>query len=109
MKAGEIAKKLNLTLAAGALGEEREISGGYIGDLLSLVMSKAKADDMWITIQTNINIIAVAVLTDVACIVIADGQTPDKNTLLRAESEGVALYTTPMSAYEVARGLCALI
>ena len=50
---------------------EREIKGVYIGDLLSWVMGRAKADDAWITIMSNINIVAVASLADVACIILA--------------------------------------
>ena len=39
---------------------DREIKGCYIGDLLSWVMGRAEADNVWITIMSNINIAAVA-------------------------------------------------
>ena len=51
---------------------EREITGVYIGDLLSWVMGRAKADCAWITIMSNINIVAVASLADTACIILAE-------------------------------------
>ena len=52
---------------------EREINGAYVGDLLSWVMGKAMADNVWITIMSNVNIVAVATLVDVACILLAEG------------------------------------
>ena len=55
---------------------EKKIDGVYIGDLLSWVMGRAKADDAWITIMTNINVVAVASLADTACIVLAEGVIP---------------------------------
>ena len=59
----ELVEKLNLkVLVEGDM--DREITGGYCGDLLSWVMGRAKADDAWITIMTNINFVAVASLAD---------------------------------------------
>ena len=58
---------------------EREISDVYIGDLLSWVMGRAKADDAWITIMSNVNILAVASLADTACIILAEGVTVEED------------------------------
>ena len=52
---------------------DREIKGVYIGDLLSWVMGRATSGDAWVTIMSNINVIAVAQLTDVACVILAEG------------------------------------
>ena len=52
---------------------DREIRGAYTGDLLSWVMGRGKQDQAWVTIMTNINIVAVATLVDFACIVVAEG------------------------------------
>ena len=41
---------------------DREIKGAYVGDLLSWVMGKAEADNVWVTIMSNLNVIAVASL-----------------------------------------------
>lgn len=49
---------------------EREVGGAYAGDLLSWVMGRASTDDVFITIMTNINVVAVASLADVACVVL---------------------------------------
>ena len=52
---------------------EREIDGVYIGDLLSWVMGRAQMDNAWITIMTNVNVVAVASLADTSCVILAEG------------------------------------
>ena len=68
---------------------EKEIEGAYIGDLLSWVMGNASANNVWITIMSNINTIAVSTLVDVSCIVLAENVEPDKDALAAAEGKGV--------------------
>lgn len=80
---------------------DRVITGGYTGDLLSWVMSGAQCGDMWVTIMTNINVIAVATLTDVACVVIADNAQIDASVIEQAKIRNVNLYRTEKSAYQV--------
>lgn len=81
---------------------EREINGVYIGDLLSWVMGRAMADDAWITIMSNINIVAVASLADTACIILAEGVEPDASVIETANAKGVNILTAEMPAYETA-------
>ncbi len=81
---------------------EREINGVYIGDLLSWVMGRAKADNAWITIMSNINIVAVASLADVACIILAEGVELDSAVKDTATAKGVNILTADMPAYETA-------
>ena len=81
---------------------EREINGAYIGDLLSWVMGRAKADDAWITIMSNINIVAVASLADVACIILAEGVTLEKSVEETANVKGVNVLSFDKPAYEAA-------
>ena len=104
MTVREMAEQLSLKPLAVADGE-RAIEGVYIGDLLSWVMGRASSGDAWITIMSNINIVAVATLADVACIVLAEGVTLDENVKQTAEQKGVNVYTTDMTAYEVAAAL----
>ena len=87
---------------------EREIDGAYIGDLLSWVMGKANENDAWITIMSNTNIIAVATLADVACIILAEGVAPDEGVATTAEAKGVNLLSSNESAYGIAKRLSAL-
>ena len=81
---------------------EKEITGCYIGDLLSWVMGRAKSGDAWITIMSNINICAVAALTDAACIILAQSVTLDDNVKALAETKGINVLKTDLPAYEAA-------
>ena len=87
---------------------EREIKGVYIGDLLSWVMGRATENDAWITIMSNSNIIAVATLADVSCIILAEGVTPDAGVTESAMARGVNLLSSKESAYEIAKRLSGL-
>ena len=80
----------------------REIDGCYIGDLLSWVMGRAQADSAWITIMSNINIVAVASLTDVSCIILAEGVTVDDSIVTTAEQKGINILLSNEKAYETA-------
>ena len=75
--------------------DEREITGVYIGDLLSWVMGRAPADSAWITIMSNTNVAAVATLADVACVILAEGVSPDEELLQTAKNRGVNLFSSP--------------
>ncbi len=83
--------------------EKRKISGCYIGDLLSLAMSKIQKDNAWITIQSNINIVAVASLMEAGCIIICDGFYPDDGVIQRADIQEVTILRTELSAYKTAK------
>ncbi len=102
MKVNELASLEGFSVVALPDGE-REISGVYIGDLLSWVMGRAKADDAWITIMSNINIVAVASLADVACIILAEGVQLEKAVTETAEAKGINILTCQMPAYEAAK------
>ena len=81
---------------------EREVDGVYIGDLLSWVMGRARQDNAWITIMSNVNVIAVGTLSDVSCILFAEGVLPEADIIEIARAKGVNLLLTPMPAYEAA-------
>ena len=90
-------------LRAVALPEgEREITGVYMGDLLSWVMGRADSGDAWITIMSNQNIIAVATLADTACIILAEDVQPDDGVAALAEQKGINLLCSSEGAYETA-------
>ncbi len=104
MTVKELKEKLELTAITLPDGD-REVTGCYIGDLLSWVMSKAQTGDAWITIMSNINIVAVAALCDTAAIILAEGVTLDDEVKSAAEARGVNILSTGKSAYEMAREL----
>lgn len=88
---------------------ERITEGAYIGDLLSWVMGKANSGNVWITIMSNINVIAVATLTDVSCVVLAEGVTLDSEVISAAEAKGVNVLSSSQSAYGIAKQLSGII
>ena len=89
MTATELCRACGFTLLAGG---DRELRGGvYCCDLLSIVMGKAKSGAAWITVMCNINTIAVAVLSDVSCVIISEGYAADEDMVKKAEEQGVCL------------------
>ncbi len=81
---------------------EREINGAYVGDLLSWVMGRAECDNIWITIMSNINVVAVASLSDVACVLLAENVTLENDVLKTAEEKGINVLSTSLATYEAA-------
>lgn len=99
MKVSELIKELNLTVFCGEENLEKEIAGGYTSDLLSDVMGHLEDDQLWITMQTHQNIVAVATLKDAAAVLIVNGASPDEETLQKGKDEGIALLGTSLSAF----------
>ncbi len=101
MTVNDLVTRLGLKTAALPDGE-REITGVYIGDLLSWVMGRASSGDAWITIMSNRNIAAVATLADTACVILAEDVQPDEGVTQLAEEKGVNLLLCAESAYDMA-------
>ena len=87
---------------------DREVEGAYVGDLLSWVMGRAEESNAWITIMSNVNVIAVASLVDVSCVILAEGVKLDDDVEKTAESKGINILSTEKSAYEIAKQLATL-
>ena len=107
MTVSDLQTALSLTPVTLPEGD-RETAGVYIGDLLSWVMGRAQSDNVWLTIMSNLNLVAVATLADVACILLCEGVTPEESVRATAEAKGVNILTTEMTAYEVAKKLAEL-
>ena len=88
---------------------DAEITGGYCGDLLSWVMGRAEEGQVWITIMSNINTVAVASLADVSAILLSENAEIEESVVLKAKEQGINLLRTPMSTYEAAVALGDLI
>jgi predicted transcriptional regulator len=102
MTVREIQQGLGLNLCCGEEKLDREVTGGYSGDLLSDVIANSKAGNIWITMQVHVNIIAVAVLKELAAIIIVNGRHPGEDTLQKAEEEKIPILTSTQSAFDVA-------
>lgn len=97
----ELCTDIRFTLLSGA--GDRPMESVYCGDLLSLVMGRAPAGCAWVTVMGNLNAIAVAVLADVAYILLAEGTTLADDALERAQREGVTVVATSLPVYEATR------
>ena len=107
MTVTDLKNALNLTPVSLPEGD-REAEGVYIGDLLSWVMGRAQADNVWLTIMSNLNIVAVATLSDVSCIILCEGVTLDETVKNTAEAKGVNILATDKTAYDMAKSLAEL-
>ena len=101
MKVEQYAKAMNLEVLTD-FGQNREITDVYIGDLLSIVMGNCEEGNVWITVQTHPNILTVADLNDVACIVIAGDTAIEQSLIDKAAEVGVSLLKSDKEAYELA-------
>lgn len=100
MKVNKLIEALGLTvLTEGDL--ERECDGCYSGDLLSWVMSRAKENNIWLTVMGNVNAVAVAVLTDCACIVLTENSALDDVAREKALQQEVTILRSDKNAYEL--------
>ena len=98
----EFAERLELK-AVNLSSPDRIVGDGYAGDLLSWVMGRAPADGAWVTVMTNVNVIAVAALADVACVILAEGAELDETARERAKAQNINVLATDMPAFELIR------
>ena len=111
MTVKEMAAACGWTLLAGGEGENNQVDGCYIGDLLSWVMARAQSGNVWITVMGNVNAIAVATRTanrklsafgDVSCIVLTENATLDEEAAKKAELQEIPVYSCEANSYQTA-------
>ncbi|MHB1005251.1 MAG: serine kinase [Chloroflexota bacterium] len=102
MNLREIAAALELTPLACAEYLDQEVAGCYAGDLLSCAMKGARHGDLWLTVQSHANVVAVAVLLELAGVVVTEDTVVDRATRERATAEGVVLLTSPKPTFPLA-------
>jgi hypothetical protein len=105
MTVNDLVQRFGLKVVAGDKGLDRQVEDGYCGDLLSEIMGNAPEGCVWLTIQGHQNIVAVAVLRDMAAIIVAGGQKPDDETRQKADQEGIPILLWPDSSYQLAGSL----
>ncbi len=102
MNQNDLANKLGLS-PVNNIQDKKEVTGCYVGDLLSFVMGRATPGDLWITVMNNINIVAVAVMADVSCIVLCEDVNADEDVIQRATEKEVMIYKSPLTAFELSK------
>ena len=109
MKISDIIKELDLKIISGINGLSNEITGGYVSDLLSDVMGNAKEGEVWITLQTHQNIIAVASLKDIAAVIIVKGFVPEADTIEKSNIENIPVLSTELDTFNITGRLFELL
>ena len=84
-----------------------EVSCGYTCDLLSWVMAHGAAGMAWVTVQTHMNVIAVASLMEMAAVIIPEGIEMEEPSLEKAKDEGICVLQTKLTAFEICARLAA--
>ena len=102
MKVSELVKELKLVVFSGEEGLNREITGGYVSDLLSDVMGNAREGHVWVTLQTHRNVVAIASLKELACVLLVSSLQPEQMTIGHSNEEGIPVLGTSMSTFEIA-------
>ncbi len=101
MTVKELKEALDLDIYSGEEGLSNEISGGYTSDLLSDVMGHAKESQIWVTLQTHKNVMAIASLKDLAAVVLVKGFKPEEDMAAQSNLEGIPVLGTTKQAFEI--------
>ena len=102
MRLSEIADKLNLqNINKKPIREDVLISHGYTSDLLSQVLARAKNDSIWITVQSHLNTIGVAVMTGISAVIVCEGHDVPDEVIEKADEEQIALFKSQESAFQL--------
>ena len=100
MKVSEFAEKTGLN----SLNEykDREIEGVYISDMVSDIITGAKANGILVTLQTHKSLIAAANLVDVAAVFFVRGKKPGSDVVELAGKAGIGLFVTDIDTWSFA-------
>lgn len=109
MTVQQLAEKLGLKVHSGSNGMDRQVTGGYVSDLLSDVMGNADAGDVWITLQTHKNVMAIASLKDLAAVILVTDHKPEEDTALQSEEESIPVLGTSLSTFDISGKLYELL
>ena len=101
MTVSDIVNFLGLKIRTGENQLNEEVTGGYASDLLSDVIAHSRKGNIWVTIQTHPNIVAVAAMKELAGIILTGGREPDSDTLQKAEEEGIPILVSPLFTFEL--------
>ncbi len=105
MKVSELAALLNAKNVVEGANTDAEVTCGYACDLLSWVLAHGKKGMAWATVQTHMNVIAVAVLMEMACVILPENNQLEEASLKKATEEGLPVRCSENTAYE----LCGLM
>jgi len=103
MKLKEIIEKLSLVALTNVV--DKEVSGVFISDMLSDIMSSAETGNIWLTVQTHKNVVSAANLIDIAAVIVINGKTVPEDTIELANRFHVIILSSPLSSFQLASKL----
>jgi hypothetical protein len=98
----DIVRQLGLEVVAGAGWLDRDVSGGFSGDLLSNVLAAARPGNLWITIQRHVNVVGVAQVAGLSGVLLAGGEPPAAVVLAKAEEMAIPILLSRDGAFVLA-------
>jgi hypothetical protein len=101
IKLKDLAEQLGFELKTQNVPLEGEVKTGYASDLLSDVLANSIEGDLWVTRQTHLNIVAIAVMRDLSGILLVNGAQPDPDTLEKAIEKMVPIFRTTLPTFEI--------
>lgn len=101
MKINDLLNQPGFTVLVAPENGDKEITGIKCCDLLSWVMANGGEGDAWITVQTHLNVVAVAALLDMACVIVPEGIEMEEATLEKARSQSVAVLAADTDAFGI--------
>lgn len=109
MTVAEVAEQLGLKIYSGKNGMNTRVTGAYVSDLLSDVMGNADAGQLWITLQTHKNVMAIASLKDLAGIILVSDNRPEEDTAIQSNEEEIPIMGTSLPTFEISGKLYELL
>lgn len=109
MTVKELTEKKVFRLINEGSNLNQEITAPYCCDLLSVAMGKAPQGAAWVTVMANVNTLAVAALTEVSCIILAEGVLPDEQTGNKAKEQGITLLASEEPVFETSLRIHSLL
>lgn len=102
MNVHELAAACGFTYYSGKDAEARNVGGAYCCDLLSWVIGRAGDEDALVTVMSNPNVMAVAVMADLPCVILAEGVRPDETALTKAMENDIIVLSSQDTTYQTA-------
>lgn len=106
MTVKELAEKTGWKVLSG--GDDAEVTSAYVCDLLSWVMAHAREGAAWVTVQSHLNVVAIASLLNLACVIVPENIEIPEGTLAVAREKGICMVSAPCTSYGAAMALCRL-
>lgn len=101
MTVSELLKEIPMKVVCGEDSLDREIARGVSSDMMSNVIAKGDEGDVWLTFQTHVNVVAIALMKKMAAVILIQDRKLIPQALEKAEEAGLPVLVTPLSAFEL--------